>query len=43
MAKASLRKSWRIAQGAGLDAMSDAEINAEIASTRKKRAHRKTK
>lgn len=37
-AKASLRESWRLAQEAGLDAMSDADIDAEIASMRRDRA-----
>ena len=43
MAKASLRKSWRRATQAGLNSMSDAEINAEIASSRKPRTGRKTR
>jgi hypothetical protein len=36
-AKASLCESWRLAQDAGLDHMSDEEIYAEIAAMRKER------
>jgi antitoxin (DNA-binding transcriptional repressor) of toxin-antitoxin stability system len=43
VAKASLRKSWRIAEQAGLNSMSGAEIDAEIASMRRDRRRRKTK
>lgn len=35
LAKASLRESWRFADESGLDAMSDADIDAEISSVRK--------
>jgi antitoxin (DNA-binding transcriptional repressor) of toxin-antitoxin stability system len=43
IAKASLRKSWRLAQDAGLDTMTDAQIDAEIAGMRKDRRRRKAK
>ena len=43
MAKASLRKSWRLAKAAGLDTMTQAEIDAEIAATRSKARRRKAK
>ena len=43
MAKASLRKSWRLAGEAGLDTMTDAEIEAEIAAARSNRRRRKAK
>ena len=43
MAKASLRKSWRIAQEAGLDTMTDAQIDAEIADMRHNRPRPKAK
>ena len=34
LAKASLRESWRVAELAGTDQISDEEIEAEIAQTR---------
>ena len=34
MAKASLRESWRIAEDAGLDQMSDEEVEREVRLTR---------
>jgi hypothetical protein len=34
-ARESLRESWRRAEAAGLDAMTDEEINREIAEARK--------
>jgi|SRR6185437_14941533 len=43
MAKASLRKSWRLARQAGLDTMTDAQIDAEIAEMRNNRNRRKSK
>jgi antitoxin (DNA-binding transcriptional repressor) of toxin-antitoxin stability system len=43
IAKASLRKSWRIAEEAGLNTMSGAEIDAEIMASRKDRRRRKAK
>jgi len=43
MAKASLRKGWRLAKEAGLDSMTDAQIDAEIAEMRKDRRRRKAK
>jgi antitoxin (DNA-binding transcriptional repressor) of toxin-antitoxin stability system len=43
MAKASLRKSWRLAQEAGLNIMTDAQIDADIAEMRNNRHRRKTK
>ena len=43
MARANLRKSWRLAQEAGLDTMTNEEIDAEIASMRKGRSRRKAK
>jgi antitoxin (DNA-binding transcriptional repressor) of toxin-antitoxin stability system len=41
IAKASLRESWRLAKEAGLDQMTDEEIEQEIAQTRV--AHRESK
>ena len=38
LAKASLRESWRLAHESGLEAMRDADIDAEIASMPKDRA-----
>lgn len=43
MAKASLRKSWRLAREMGLDTMTDAEIDDGIASMRKIGSRRKAK
>jgi len=43
MAKASLRKSWRLARQAGLDTMTDAQIDADIAELRNNLNRRKTK
>lgn len=37
MAKASLRESWRLAESAGLDRMSDDEIDREIEQVRGRR------
>ena len=42
MAKASLRKNWRLAEGAGVD-LSDEEIDREINQVRVVRQRRKTK
>jgi hypothetical protein len=42
MAKASLRKNWRLAEAAG-GAMSDEEIDREINQVRVARQRRKTK
>ncbi len=43
MAIANLRESWRIAEEANLDKVTDADIDAEIAATRAKRSRRKDK
>jgi len=43
MAKASLRKSWSLAERLGPDAVSDTEIAAEIDQVRTNRLRRKTK
>ncbi len=43
MALASLRESWRLAEEAGLDKMTDAEIDAEIAAARAEARRRKGK
>jgi len=42
MAKASLRENWRLAEQAGLDQMSEEEIDTEIAQVRMGRHGRKT-
>ena len=41
MAKASLRESWRIAEAAGLDKMTDEEIQSLVEEARQ--AHKKSK
>lgn len=43
MAKASLRKNWRLAEELGSDAVSDADILGEIDQVRKSRIRRKNK
>lgn len=42
MAKASLRQSWRLAEAAGADRMSEEEIEHEIAQTRNGPRRRKS-
>lgn len=41
IAKASLRRSWRIARESGLDQLTMEEIDAEIAAVRRARVRRK--
>jgi antitoxin (DNA-binding transcriptional repressor) of toxin-antitoxin stability system len=43
MAKASLRRGWQIAKESGAAAITDAEIDAEIAEVRAARLRRKSK
>jgi antitoxin (DNA-binding transcriptional repressor) of toxin-antitoxin stability system len=43
MAKASLRKGWSLAKSAGLDAISDEEIDREIAVVRSARGNAKVR
>jgi hypothetical protein len=42
MAKASLQENWRLAEQAGLDQMSEEDIDTEIAQVRMGRHGRKT-
>ena len=43
MAKASLRESWRQAEAAGLDQVSDSEIDQAVSQVGKTRKRRKAK
>lgn len=43
MAKASLRKNWRLAEELGSEGVSDTEVAAEIDQVRTNRLRRKTK
>lgn len=43
MAKASLRESWRQAEGAGLDQVSDSEIDQAVSQVGKTRKRRKAR
>lgn len=43
MARSSLRANWRLAEEAGLNNMTDADIDAEIAAVRAGRMQRKSR
>jgi hypothetical protein len=43
MAKASLRQSWRLAEAAGTNRISEEEIDSEIEKVRDARQRRKTR